>query len=725
MSLTNHLVSYVNASTREGAKTYSQSNKYAIVFSPSSSEIFLDGSSYGFNGAQQHLVDSVSFNSGNFIFGWTNSTNSSTFDLKSTFIPNSSMGVANGVATLNDTGLIPSEQLPSYVDDVIETVAFYTLATSLPAATSGCANQKYYISSNKLIYTNTQTIAYNKQLTASQITSGSGDTIIVTIPIAQLTSGSSVDVLFQSSGINFYGTVSSDGSITILDSQYSTNYSGGNLIITLLSTGITINAGDTLVIGYQTGATYVATAPEIDKIYVNKSIWDTNPANTTYRWTGSTMIAISQPITITNTPSSTDTGAVISAYGVYKALGNHTSISDGSYVTISSAGKIDLTEVIPITLGGTGSNSGITYSLSGSGNVVTAVTATGRTVTVTKGITALTDFSGFSSWATSNYVTFAGLATTNDLSVGRTINVVTNASIGGTLRVSGDASLLGTVHVPNSSIIGNLTGNASTAENFKTNKTITLTGDVTSTAASGGAGQNWSITTTIPTNSIANTKLTNSSIKIGTNSVSLGGTMTSIAGVTTISGTSDLTIGGKSYFTGDVSLGTGSKISLVNRIGGTTPVMEVANLYVGGQTDEDGDASLPYLVSTLDISVNGLQAEQITINGAGTVSSGVPPLVVSSLTKCDNLNADMVDGMHASDFATTAHTHATLTLQENGTTVTTYNTANASTFNVIACTSIGVPTGLSVSQITNGKITISTASGYEIPTTASLYWNEV
>ena len=29
------------------------------------------------------------------------------------------MGVANGVATLNESGLVPSSQLPSYVDDVL------------------------------------------------------------------------------------------------------------------------------------------------------------------------------------------------------------------------------------------------------------------------------------------------------------------------------------------------------------------------------------------------------------------------------------------------------------------------------------------------------------------------------------------------------------------------------------------------------------------------------
>ncbi|MBW8521939.1 hypothetical protein K0U91_05580 [Chryseobacterium chendengshani] len=40
--------------------------------------------------------------------------------LNNNFIPNSQKGTANGVATLGSSGLIPTNQLPSYVDDVLE-----------------------------------------------------------------------------------------------------------------------------------------------------------------------------------------------------------------------------------------------------------------------------------------------------------------------------------------------------------------------------------------------------------------------------------------------------------------------------------------------------------------------------------------------------------------------------------------------------------------------------
>lgn len=41
-------------------------------------------------------------------------------DITTTYIKLSAKGVANGVATLDDTGLIPASQLPSFVDDVVE-----------------------------------------------------------------------------------------------------------------------------------------------------------------------------------------------------------------------------------------------------------------------------------------------------------------------------------------------------------------------------------------------------------------------------------------------------------------------------------------------------------------------------------------------------------------------------------------------------------------------------
>lgn len=51
----------------------------------------------------------------------------STFQVAGNYVLVSEKGTANGVATLDGNGLIPSSQLPSYVDDVIEAANFAAL----------------------------------------------------------------------------------------------------------------------------------------------------------------------------------------------------------------------------------------------------------------------------------------------------------------------------------------------------------------------------------------------------------------------------------------------------------------------------------------------------------------------------------------------------------------------------------------------------------------------
>lgn len=57
----------------------------------------------------------------------------STFQAAGSYVTTSQMGAASGVATLDANGLVPSSQLPSYVDDVIEAANF----AALPATGEG------------------------------------------------------------------------------------------------------------------------------------------------------------------------------------------------------------------------------------------------------------------------------------------------------------------------------------------------------------------------------------------------------------------------------------------------------------------------------------------------------------------------------------------------------------------------------------------------------------
>ncbi len=62
-------------------------------------------------------------------------------DLNLDFIPNNKIGVANGVASLDSSGLVPSSQLPSFVDDVLEYDSFSDFP---PTGESG----KIYVAKN-------------------------------------------------------------------------------------------------------------------------------------------------------------------------------------------------------------------------------------------------------------------------------------------------------------------------------------------------------------------------------------------------------------------------------------------------------------------------------------------------------------------------------------------------------------------------------------------------
>ena len=71
-------------------------------------------------------------------------------DLSATYIPQTAKGAVNGVAELDSSGLVPSSQLPSYVDDVIDLLAITDTAPST------CAKgDKYFNTTSSKIFTAT------------------------------------------------------------------------------------------------------------------------------------------------------------------------------------------------------------------------------------------------------------------------------------------------------------------------------------------------------------------------------------------------------------------------------------------------------------------------------------------------------------------------------------------------------------------------------------------
>lgn len=76
----------------------------------------------------------------------TNSFNNSLNEIKDNYIPKAQKGVASGVAELDASGKVPSAQLPSFVDDVLE----YSAKTSFP--TTGEAGKIYVDTTTNLTY---------------------------------------------------------------------------------------------------------------------------------------------------------------------------------------------------------------------------------------------------------------------------------------------------------------------------------------------------------------------------------------------------------------------------------------------------------------------------------------------------------------------------------------------------------------------------------------------
>ena len=94
----------------------------------------------------------ITYNNQGLITAGADLSSSDIPDLSSDYVATNLVGANNGIATLGADGKVPSTQLPSYVDDVIELL---TLADTAPAT---CATgDKYFNTTSKKIFTATAT----------------------------------------------------------------------------------------------------------------------------------------------------------------------------------------------------------------------------------------------------------------------------------------------------------------------------------------------------------------------------------------------------------------------------------------------------------------------------------------------------------------------------------------------------------------------------------------
>lgn len=196
-------------------------------------------------------------------------------------INKSEKGVANGVATLDSSGLIPSTQLPSYVDDVLEFATF----ASLP--TTGESGKIYVVLATNLTYRWGGT-DYVK-ITSGDVASVAGKTGIVTLAkgdvglgLVDNTSDSTKNVLtatklFASRTFTFSGGAT--GSTTFDGSANVTI----NLTVDLSSC---LKTNDSRITGWESASTN-------NHSHTNKAVLDaTNASFTTAKDTKLTGIAV-------------------------------------------------------------------------------------------------------------------------------------------------------------------------------------------------------------------------------------------------------------------------------------------------------------------------------------------------------------------------------------------------------------------------------------------------
>lgn len=90
----------------------------------------------------------ITYDSKGLVTGGADLTAEDIPNLGATYVPVSSKGQANGVASLGADGLVLSSQLPSYVDDVVELL---TIASTAPA--NPAAGDIYYNTNDTKLYT--------------------------------------------------------------------------------------------------------------------------------------------------------------------------------------------------------------------------------------------------------------------------------------------------------------------------------------------------------------------------------------------------------------------------------------------------------------------------------------------------------------------------------------------------------------------------------------------
>lgn len=289
--------------------------------------------------------------------------------------------------------------------------------------------------------------------------------------------------------------------------------------------------------------------------------------------------------------------------------------------------------------GDTGTESfatGNTLTFIGTDPIDTSITANTVSISVKN---ATTSIKGVASFSNTSFAVTAGDVTIKSGGVSNTQLLNSSLTIGSTAISLGatTSTLAGLSSITSTSFIGSLTGNASTVTN----------GVYTTDTAT--------VTNTMLAGSIANNKLANSAVTIGSTSVSLGSTSTSITGIT------ELTVDNLN-FNGNVisSTDTNGNISLDPNGNGTVDVNGARITNVGTPTSGSDAVTRDYvdnkitgltwktavnLFANSNIPLTG-NTNTVTIDSHATltsVNSGYRLLLINQTTGSENGIYDYID----------------------------------------------------------------------------------
>ena len=245
------------------------------------------------------------------------------------------------------------------------------------------------------------------------------------------------------------------------------------------------------------------------------------------------------------------------------------------------------------------------------------------------------------------------------------------------VKLTGDQTIAG-VKTFTSAIVGDLTGNASTATTLETPRDFSATGDATATAVSFDGSGNVALALSLATNSVdsdeiatdavdsdeiatdavgsdeiadgsvANADLANSSLTIGSTSVSLGATATTFTGLTSVSSTDFV-----GALTGNAS--TATTLATARTIGGVSfdgsADIDLPGVNTAGNQNTSGNAATATTLATpRNFSATGdATATAVPFDGSGNVA-----LALSLATNSVDSDAIAASAVESDEIATDA-----------------------------------------------------------------------